>query len=318
MTKAMKKVVTVGGGTGSYVVLRGLKEFPLDITAVVSMFDSGSSSGILRDEFGVLPPGDVRRCLLALSDGKRAEILRELFNYRFNGGTGLSGHSFGNLFLVALSSIYGGDIEAIRKASELLDLKGKVLPVSLDKSDLHAILENGEEIIGETNIDIPKHDGSVRIKKVFLDPPATLFEEANRAIREADLIIIGPGDPYTSVIPNLLVGGMSEALRESKGKKIVVVNLMSKWGETHGFAASDMARELLAYSGLERFDYAICNTAPMDPALVTAYEKEKKYPIQCDDKLDEYAKEVIRGDFFSEADIARHDSEKIARIISEL
>lgn len=314
----MKKVVTIGGGTGSYVVLRGLKEFPLDITAVVSMFDSGSSSGILRDEFGVLPPGDVRRCLLALSDGKRAEILRELFNYRFNGGTGLSGHSFGNLFLVALSAIYGSDIEAIRKASELLDLKGKVLPVSVDKSDLHAILENGEEIIGETNIDIPKHDGAVRIQKVFLNPPATLFEEANVVIREADLIIIGPGDPYTSIIPNLLVGGMSEALRESKAKKVMVTNLMSKWGETHGFAASDMARELLSYSGLEKFDYAICNNELMDPALVTAYEKEKKYPIECDDKLDEYAEKVIRGDFFSEADIARHDSEKIARIISEL
>lgn len=314
----MKKVVTIGGGTGSYVVLRGLKQFPLEITAVVSMFDSGSSSGILRDEFGVLPPGDVRRCLVALSDGARAEILRELFNYRFEGGTALKGHSFGNLFLVALSSIYGGDIEGIRKASELLDLKGTVLPVSLNKSDLHAILENGEEIVGETNIDIPKHDGSVKIQKVFLDPPADLFEEAGKALRNADLIIIGPGDPYTSVIPNLLVRGMSEALRESRAKKIVVTNLMSKWGETHGFGAADMARELLAYSGLEKFDYAICNTAPMDPALVAAYEKERKYPIRCDDTLDAYARQVIRGDFFSEADIARHDSEKIARVISEL
>src|SRR3989344_5030078 len=267
----MKKVVTIGGGGGRYVVLCGVRGFRVDITAVVSMFDSGSSSGILRDEFGVLPPGDVRRCLLALSDGKRAEILRELFNYRFNGGTGLSGHSFGNLFLVALSGIYGSDIEAIRKASELLDLKGKVLPVSLDKCDLHAILENGEEIIGETNIDIPKHDGSTKIQRVFLEPSATLFEEADRALREADLIIIGPGDPYTSVIPNLIVGGMKEALRDSKGKKIVVTNLMSKWGETHGFAASDMARELLTYSGLEKFDIAICNSAPMDPALVAAY-----------------------------------------------
>ena len=314
----MKKVVTIGGGTGSYVVLRGLKEFPLDITAVVSMFDSGSSSGILRDEFGVLPPGDVRRCLLALSDGKRAEILRELFNYRFNGGTGLSGHSFGNLFLVALSSIYGSDIEAIRKASELLDLKGKVLPVSLDASTLHAILESGEEIVGETNIDVPKHDGSAKIQRVFLDPPARLFEEADRAIREADLIIIGPGDPYTSVIPNLLVVGMPEALKAARGKKVVVSNLMSKWGETHGFAASDMAREILAYSGLEKFDYLICNTAPLDPGLVRAYEREKKYPIHCDEKLDAYAQKVIHGDFFSEADIARHDSEKIARVISEL
>ena len=314
----MKKVVTIGGGTGSYIVLRGLKEFPLDITAIVSMFDSGGSSGTLRDEFGVLPPGDVRRCLVALSEGKRAEIVRELFNFRFENGNSLKGHSFGNLFLVALSSVYGGDIEGIRKASELLNIKGKVLPVSLDKSDLHAILENGEEIVGETNIDIPKHDGAVKIQKVFLEPPAKIFEETRQAISEADVIVIGPGDPYTSIIPNLLVDGVSDALRESKGVKVVVTNLMSKWGETHGFEASDMARELLTYSGLEKFDVCICNTAKMDPKLVATYEKEKKFPIQCDNKLPEFAKKIITGDYFSEADIARHDSTKIAKVIAEL
>ena len=314
----MKKVVTIGGGTGSYTVLRGLKEFPLDITAVVSMFDSGGSSGVLRDEFGVLPPGDVRRCLLALSDGKRAEILRELFNFRFENGNSLKGHSFGNLLLVALSNIYGSDIEGIRKASELLDIQGTVLPVSLDKADLHAVLEDGTEIIGETNIDIPKHNGDLHIKQLSLKPEARLFEETGKAIREADLIIIGPGDPYTSIIPNLLVNGMTEALRESKGKKVVVLNLMSKWGETHGFLASDMLRELLSYSGLKGFDYAFCNTAKMDAKLVAAYEKEKKFPIKCDDKLSKYTEKVITGDFFSEADIARHDSAKIAKVIAEL
>ncbi|RJQ35173.1 YvcK family protein [Candidatus Parcubacteria bacterium] len=314
----MKKVVTIGGGTGSYTVLRGLKEFPLDITAIVSMFDSGGSSGTLRDEFGVLPPGDVRRCLVALSEGKRAEIVRELFNFRFENGNSLKGHSFGNLLLVALSSVYGSEIEGIRKASELLNIKGKVLPVSLDKSDLHAILENGEEIVGETNIDIPKHNGEVRIQKVFLDPPAKLFEETKDAIRDADILIIGPGDAYTSIIPNLLVKGMAEALRESSAKKIVVTNLMSKWGETHGFAASDMVRELLTYSGLEKFDVCVCNTAKMDPKLVAAYEKEKKFPIQCDNKLPEFAKKIITGDYFSEADIARHDSAKIAKVIAGL
>ncbi|OGG80005.1 hypothetical protein A3A39_01235 [Candidatus Kaiserbacteria bacterium RIFCSPLOWO2_01_FULL_54_13] len=314
----MKKVVTIGGGTGSYVVLRGLKEFPLDITAVVSMFDSGGSSGVLRDEFGVLPPGDVRRCLVALSDGKRAEILRELFNFRFENGGTLKGHSFGNLLLVALSSIYKGEIEGIRKASELLDIKGTVLPVSLDKAELHAVLEDGTEIVGETNIDIPKHDGAVRIQKVFLNPPASLFEETGRAVKDADLVVIGPGDPYTSIIPNLLVEGMQEALRESKGKKIAITNLMSKWGETHGFAASDMVRELLSYSGIPKFDYIICNTGEMDPELVAVYAKENKHPIHLDDKLKEYASEVITGNFFSEADIARHDSEKIAGVIAKL
>lgn len=314
----MKKVVTIGGGTGSYVVLRGLKEYPFAITAVISMFDSGGSSGVLRDEFGILPPGDIRRALVALSEGKRAEILRELFNFRFENGGTLKGHSFGNLFLAALSSIYGSDIESIRKASELLDIKGKVLPVSLDNSNLHAILEDGSEIVGETNIDVPKHDGSKFIEKVFLDPPARLFEETAEAIAAADTIVIGPGDPYTSVIPNLLVGGMQEALSKSRAKKVFVCNLLTKWGETHDSVASDIAHAVLSYSGLKMFDYAICNTAPMEKKLVAAYEKEKKYPIQCDKKLSEYAAEIITGDFFSEADIARHDSAKIAKTISEL
>lgn len=314
----MKRVVTIGGGTGSYVVLRGLKEYPVSITAVISMFDSGGSSGVLRDEFGILPPGDIRRALVALSEGKRAEILRQLFNFRFENGGTLKGHSFGNLFLAALTSIYGSDIEAIRKASELLHIKGRVLPVSLDNSNLHAILDDGTEIVGETNIDVPKHDGSKAIEKVFLDPPARLFEETGEAIAEADTIVIGPGDPYTSVIPNLLVEGMKEALARSKGKKVFVCNLLSKWGETHDNVASDIAHVVLSYSGLSKFDYAICNTAPMEKKLVAAYEKEKKYPIHCDDKLSEYAARVLTGDFFSEADIARHDSAKIAKTISEL
>lgn len=314
----MKKVVTIGGGTGSYTVLRGLKEFPLDITAVVSMFDSGGSSGLLRDEFGVLPPGDVRRCLVALSDGTRAEILRELFNYRFGNGGSLKGHSFGNLLLVALSSIYGSDIEGIRKASELLDIKGKVLPVTLDKSDLHAVLEDGTEIVGETNIDIPKHNGDLRIKRLSLSPEARIFEETDKAIREADLIVIGPGDPYSSVIPNLLVTGMKEALKESRAKKILISNLMSEWGETNEFSASDIARELLAYSGFAKFDYVICNTAPMDAGLIAAYAKEKKSPITCDEALKTCGEKVITGNFFSEADIARHDSAKIAKVIADL
>lgn len=314
----MKKVVTIGGGTGSYTVLRGLREFPLDITAVVSMFDSGGSSGVLRDEFGVLPPGDVRRCLVALSEGSRAEILRELFNYRFENGGSLKGHSFGNLFLVALSNIYGGDLEGIRKASELLDIKGKVLPVTLDKADLHATLEDGTEIIGETNIDIPKHNGDLHIKRLFLVPEARIFEETDKAIREADIVVLGPGDPYSSVIPNLLVGGMKEALKANRGRKVLVSNLMSEWGETNDLSASDIAKELLAYSGLSTFDYVICNTAPMDKDLIHAYAKEKKAPIVCDAGLSTCSGKVITGNFFSEADIARHDSGKVAKVIAEL
>ncbi len=315
----MKKVVRIGGGSGGYTLLRGLKEFPLDITAVFTSFDSGGSAGVLRDEFGILPPGDVRQGLLALADEGQAEILRELFNYRFkNGNSSLHGHSFGNLFLAALANIYGGEIEGIRKASELLNIKGTVLPVSLDKSHVHAILEDGTEIVGETNIDIPKHDGNLRVKKIFLDPPAHIYEETDKAIREADLVVIGPGDLYSSLIPTLTTTGMKEALQKSKAKKVVICNLVTKWGETHGFKASDMVKELLAYGGLKKFDYVICNTKKMSPKILAAYEKEKKYPMECDAALEQYAGKVITGDLFSDADIARHDSAKIARIISEL
>lgn len=314
----MKKVVRIGGGSSGYTLLHGLKELPIELTAVVNMFDSGGSSGTLRDEYGVLPPGDIRRALAALAEGHRGEILRNLFNYRFKENGSVSGHSFGNLFLTALTEIYGSDIEAIRKASELLDLHGSVLPVSLDKSHLRATLEDGEVIEGETNIDIPKHDGSKRIVDLELNPPAAVYEEAVRAIREADVIILGPGDLYTSIIPNILVDGMKEALQESPAKIVVICNLMTKWGETHGFATSDMLAEILKYSGLKKIDYAICNTSEVDPKLVAAYELEKKYPMRYDEKTAEYAENVITGDFFSEADIARHDPEKVARVIAQL
>lgn len=312
---ALKKVVWLGGGSGGFNLLRGLREYPLDITAVFTAFDSGGSAGILRDEFGILPPGDLRRGLIALSKGKRAEILRDLFNFRFNSSGTLHGHSFGNLFITALSSLYGGEIEAIKKASELLNIKGKVLPVSLDKSHVHAILEDGTEIVGETNIDVPKHDANLRIKQIFLDPPARLYEEADRAIRAAEAIVIGPGDLYSSLLPTLSVLGMKEALGASAGKKIAVCNLMTKWGETNGFAASDMIRELLAASGLTKFDHVICNSERMDPKLVSAYEKEKKFPMHCDAELKNYTRDLVTGDFVSEADIARHDSQKIAKVI---
>ncbi|MDP2649042.1 MAG: YvcK family protein [bacterium] len=314
-----KKVVRIGGGSGGYTLLRGLKEFPFDITAVFTSFDSGGSHGILRDEFGMVATGDVRRGLLALADEKQAEILRKLFEYRFEKeGSALHRHSFGNLFLVALSSIYGGEVEGIRKASELLNIKGKILPVSLDNAHVHAMLENGEEIVGETNIDIPKHNGDLHIKEVFLKPSAQIYDETNSAIRAADLIVIGPGDLYSSLVPTLCVEGMKEALHGTKAKTIAVCNLMTKWGETHGFSCSDMIRELLRYSGLKKFDYVICNTGIMDPKVLAAYEKEKKYPMMCDSELENIAERVITGDFFSEADVARHDSDKIAKIISEL
>jgi uncharacterized cofD-like protein len=322
----MKKVVTIGGGTGSYVILRGLKMYTLDITAIVTMFDSGGSTGVLRDEFGVLPPGDVRRCLLALSEGKRAEILRRLFAFRFeNGSNGngskssLHGHSFGNLFLVALTSVYGSDIEGIKKASELLDIKGKVLPVSIDKAHVHARLEDGTEIIGETNIDEPKHDGEKRISEIFLTPEASAYEETVDAIHDADVVIICPGDLYSSLMPNFVVKGMSEAIQESTAKKVLVAPLMTKWGETNGYTVSMVAKELCRYIGIEMFDAILCNTSKPDPAMLAAYAEEKKVPMPFDIvELETYATEIILGDFASESDLARHDSDKVAKVLAEL
>ena len=315
----MKNIVTIGGGTGSYTILRGLKMFTLDITAVVNIFDSGGSTGVLRDEFGVLPPGDVRRCILALSEGPRAEILRKLFAFRFENGNSFKGHSFGNLLLVALTAIYGSDIEAIKKASELLDIKGRVLPVSLDKAHVVATLQDGTKIEGETNIDIPKHDGNLRITDLALTPGATLFDETREAIIDADTIVICPGDLYSSLMPALIVDGMQEALRESTAQKVCVAPLMTKWGETNGDKASDVLKELLRYSGMEMFDTVICNTTLADAELLADYAKEEKYPIEIDEaELAHHAEDIVCGDFASESDLARHDSDKIAKVIAEL
>jgi len=314
----MKKIVVIGGGTGSYTVLRGLKRYPLDITAIVSMFDSGGSTGILRDEFGILPPGDVRRCLAALAEENGVNILRELFNYRFKEDSSLKGHSFGNLFLTALTQIVGNEALAIKKAGKVLNIKGKVLPVSLTNAHLHAFLEDGSTVRGESNIDIPKHDGSLKITQVFLEPEALIFDETEEAIMNADMIVIGPGDLYTSIIPNLLVHGVPEAIRRSRASKVLVCNIMTKWGETTGFAASDFAREVLSYIGLEAFDHVICSSSIAHPALLKRYASENSFPVECDAELGTFARSIVTEDVANAADIIRHDSDKLAAVIISL
>jgi uncharacterized cofD-like protein len=315
----MKKIVVIGGGTGSYTVLRGLKHYPVDITAVVSMFDSGGSSGMLRDEFGLLPPGDVRRCLVALAEENGINILRELFNYRFKEDSSLKGHSFGNLFLTALTQIVGSEAQAIKKAGKVLNIKGQVLPVSVTNVNLRAELEDGSIIEGETNIDIPKHDGNLKITRIFLEPEAFILNETEQAIAEADIIVIGPGDLYTSVIPNLLVKGVSEAIQQSNAKKVYVCNIMTKWGETNGFKASDCAREVLSYiKGMEKFDAIICSSSIASPSLLKRYEAENSFPILLDPLLESYADKIICEDVAMISDIIRHDSSKLSKAIIDL
>src|SRR3990167_1058978 len=214
----MKKVVVIGGGTGVFTVLSGLKEYEYELSAIVTMADDGGSTGILREEFGILPPGDIRRALVALSTSDN-KILSDLFNYRFKEGAGLRGHNFGNLLLTALERITGSFSSAIAEAGKILSVEGTVIPVTLEKSRLMAELENGKIIKGEMNIDIPSHDGHLKIKRVWLEPNANLNAEAKRALLEADAIVLGPGDLYTSLMPNLLIKGFREALRASKAKK---------------------------------------------------------------------------------------------------
>jgi uncharacterized cofD-like protein len=314
-----KKIVVIGGGTGSFVVLRGLKKYPFDITAVVTMFDSGGSSGVLRDEFGILPPGDARRCLIALSEGEKEATLRNLFNFRFdNEESSLHGHNFGNLLITALTHIKTNEAEAIKEAGELLNIQGRVLPVSLNTAHLCAELEDGSIIEGETNIDIPAHNGELKIKRAFLKPEAYVFEETAKAILEAEYILISPGDLYTSIIPNFLVSGVSEAIKESGARTVYILNLMTKWGETHGFKASDFARTALSYARLSFFDYIICNTKSFPEKLKRAYITEKKHPVTIDEDLKKYTKRLIAEDVYDDAFILRHDSDKLGAIIAGL
>jgi uncharacterized cofD-like protein len=313
----MKKVVVIGGGSGSYSVLSGIKDYPYDITAIVTSFDSGGSSGLLKNEFGIIPPGDVRRCLMALMRGNSQRIFGNLFNFRFKEKSSLKGHNFGNIFLMALMQMLGDSIEAINLTGRILNIRGRVIPVSLDSAELCAVLEDGTMVKSETNIDIPKHNGSLRIRRVFLDRPAKIHNEAKNAILDADIIIIGPGDLYSSVIPNLLVSGMSQALRKSQGAKVYVANLMTKWGETNNFTASDHAREILDYAGLEKFDHIIFNNRPFSKFSIKKYKEENKVPVLAGN-LKNYAKQIFYADLYNESDVLRHDSDRLAKIIERI
>lgn len=309
----------MGGGTGTFTVLTGLKRYTEQLTAVVSMADSGGSTGRLRDEFGILPPGDVRRALLALSSDPEQLLLRQLFEYRFEKGNGLSGHSFGNLFLTALAAVTGDEVKAIEEAGRLLNIKGRVLPVTITNTNLVARLEDGTLVRGETNIDIRIIGLDLKILDVFLDPPAKSYPEAAQAIMEADLIVLGPGDLYTSIIPNLLVEGISQALRKTKGKVVYVCNIMNKHGETDNFSVFDYVREIEKYTKIEKLYGIIVNNGKYPQKLLEKYEQEKAYPVEANVKdVEKLAKKVIMGDLTRKETLLRHDPEKLGKAIVSL
>lgn len=266
----MKKIVVVGGGTGNFVVLKGLKNFNVDISAIVSMADDGGSTGILRDELGVLPPGDVRQCIVALSNSSR--LMRSLMNYRFETG-GLEGHSFGNLLLCALEKVTGSFEKAVEEVSKIMFIKGKVIPVTTNQTRLKMVLKNRGVLEGEKQIYL-SHEIDQGYHSIYLEPFPKANEEALSEIKHADVIVIGPGGLHTSLIPNLLVDGIAKALRASHAKKIFIVNLMNKKGQTTNFAVSDYLREIVKFIGEDIFDYIIVNKQQPPKDLIDIYAEE--------------------------------------------
>lgn len=327
----MKNVVVIGGGTGTFTVLSALRLKHYHPTALITMVDDGGSNKVLRDEFGLLPTSGVRLALVALSS--KPSLLRELFLYRFHKGSGISGMTFGNLFLAAVSDIAGSQEKAIEQTSELLAVKGRVLPISYDDVRLVAQYENGLEVVGEHNIDEPQHDGTLRIKKLSTRPTARISEHAKEAIRAADTIILGPGDFYMNTIANLVVQGVVDAIKESAAHVIFILNLMSKYGEAYNYKASDYLTDLGEYVPIARVNTILINNDTAYPKnALEKYEKERAVPVI--DDLDTLSipstthvvqapvllrKEVEaqKGDTLKRSMI-RHDTKKLAKVLAEI
>ena len=317
------KIVVIGGGTGSFTLLSALKNHTKNITAIVNMADDGGSTGVLRDELGVLPPGDVRQCLVALSEYPK---IRELFNYRFEEG-GLSGHSFGNLFLTALEKMTGNFAIAVEEASKVLDIVGRVEPVTLDKVTLVMQGSSGNVTRGEFQIGQANFGAEIR-PEMLLDPVPSLNPRAGQAILEADAVVIAPGNIYGSLAPTLIVPGMSEVLNQTKAKKMYVCNLVTKPGQTDGFNVNDFAQEIERFGSFS-LDYVFYNDSNPDPSLLERYAKNEEYWVGKGDSGGDY--ELLTGEFMSNVFVAsnssatdpiaasrtliRHDSEKIAQAI---
>jgi uncharacterized cofD-like protein len=328
MVVRKKKIVVIGGGTGTYQTLVGLKKYPVELCAVVAMSDSGGSTGRLRKELSILPPGDIRRALLALSNLPLSKkTLEHLFDFRFETGEGLAGHSVGNLLLAALTQITGRMDLAIAEAAKILEVSGYVYPVTLDHTNLVAVLENGQRIFGEAEIDLraEKTNGSLSpIKRIYLSPSATVFPAAAYVIKKADAIVLAPGDLYTSLIPNLLVNGVTEAIEKSKAKVILVVNLMTKPGETDGYCASHFVKVVKDYLGSakDRLSHILINKPDtFEKKTLSWYKKFGQVPVKDDLERRVNGIRIVRGNFVQKskkAGLLRHDPAKLARAIMRI
>ncbi len=316
----MKKVVVIGGGTGNFAVLDGLKNYPVEISAIVSMADDGGSTGILRDELGVLPPGDVRQCLVALS--KSSQLLRSLMNYRFEHG-GLGGHSFGNLLLSALEKVTGSFEKAVEEVGRILAIEGKVIPVTTHQVRLKMILNNRTILEGEKEVYLSQEIDQ-GYKSIYLEPYPKANPHAIDEITSADVIVLGPGGLHTSLIPNLLVEGVTEALKKSTAKKVFVANLMNRKGQTTGFKVSDYLNELNRYIGQDIFDFIVVNTEKPSQELIEVYAEEgdlvfndlegKRVLASCllGTLKEGHKKDLLRRN------LIRHDSKKLAQQLMKI
>lgn len=304
------KIVAVGGGTGLSTLLRGLKRRTSNLTAVVTVTDDGGSSGRLTKELGVLPPGDIRNCLVALADDEA--LVTELFRYRFAEGEGLSGHSFGNIFLAAMTGITGNFDRAVHESSRVLNIVGRVLPTTLGHVRICAEFDDGRTVAGESQIPLVKG----KIARVFLEPASVpAYEQVLVAIRNADAIVLGPGSLYTSILPNLLVDGVAKEIARSRAVKIYVCNVMTQPGETTGMTASDHVRTLLENAGERICDYVIVNDEP-PRRLLAAYAEEGQGPVTADiERIAELDQAPVPATVISESQTVRHDPDRLANVV---
>ena len=312
------KIVVIGGGTGLSTMLRGLKNFTSNLTAVVTVSDDGGGSGVLREDLGMLPPGDIRNCILALA--RTEPILEKLLQYRFTEGM-LKGQNFGNLFLAAMSGVSGSFEEAVKKMSHVLAVTGDVLPVTLSDIRLCAELDDKSIILGETNIVTECKSRKAGIKRIFLEPsnvPALV--EVIQRIQEADAIVLGPGSIYTSIIPNLLVDGMSEAINESKALKIYACNIMTQRGETDNYTASEHIKAIMNNSKLHKVDYCIVNKGVIKEALRQRYNQDGSKRVVIDEtNISKLGMKIVKADLIDvERGFVRHHPRKLSSSIIKL
>ena len=312
------RIAAIGGGNGLSTMLRGLKNYTENLTAIVTVADDGGGSGRLREDLGMLPPGDIRNCMEALANTE--PLMRQLMHYRFTEGS-LAGQSFGNLFLAALNGISPSFDAAVRRMSEVLAITGRVLPVTTSDVQLQAEFENGASVIGESRITECKKAQDCRNRRVSLIPerPRAL-PEALEAIRQAEMIVLGPGSLYTSIIPNLLVDGIVEAIQGSDALKVYVCNIMTQDGETEGYTVSDHIEALFQHSAPGLFDLCLTNSAPIPEEMVRRYAQEGAEPIRCDeDACHALGVEVLRCPLAAVGSgFVRHDSGNLARELIQI